>query len=175
MKRLSLTIPWMYFTGIQSGDISVLFFDKVRIPDAKKGDLISLYHNESVKKYFISGKPIAFKEVTNDIAKSAGFASRELLANHLMERYNIPQYNIFTSKSQIDDEIFYMIEIADDPVNTYYDGEVDVKMDIIPGTMVSANINNTEDFWDNYNALNTFSIPDSVKFNSWSYGKDERI
>ena len=137
MKDITLTLPWMYFTGIQNGDISIIFFDKVPFSEeVSKGDLITFHgFREKIKTYFDSCKIISFKEVTDDIAKKAGFANRDLLADHLMQRLNIEAYSILSHK-KIDDVLLYMLIITDDP--TFSDGEVEVKMDVLPKSMIRA-------------------------------------
>lgn len=136
MKDITLSLPWMYFTGIQNGDISIIFFDKVPFSkEVSRGDLITFHgFQKKIKTYFDSCKIISFREVTDDIAKKAGFANRDLLADHLIQRLNIEAHNIL-SHQKIDDVLLYMLIITDDP--TFSDGEVDMQMDVLPESMIS--------------------------------------
>lgn len=136
MKEFNLTLPWMYFSGLKNGDIKILFFEKLPFKeDLKKGDLIIFNDFDlKLKMYFDYSKILSFKDVTNDMAKKAGFANRELLCDHLMNRFDITSYS-FLSNSKIDKELFYMLVLTDDPV--FSDGEVEVKMNVVPGSMIS--------------------------------------
>ena len=84
-----LKIPYIYFSGVKNGDITVLFFEKAQLDGVKKGDLIEVSNiNEKIKMYFDSARLMIFKDVDDELAKEAGFATRDLLANHLYERFN---------------------------------------------------------------------------------------
>lgn len=135
MKENSLTLPWMYFSGLKRGEIRILFFDKFPFKeDVKKGDLITFVNfNSKIKMYFNYSEILPFKDVTDDIAKKAGFINRDLLAEHLIKRFNIESYS-FIGEPAIDDELFYMLVLVDDPV--FNDGEVEVKMNTLPGSMI---------------------------------------
>lgn len=115
MKEFTETLPWVYFKGIQDGKITVLFFEKMKMDGAAFGDLINFVHlGAKVKMYFDHGEIISFRDVTDEIAQKAGFANRELLSEHLMNRFNIESFD-FSIESKIDDELFYMVFIVDDP------------------------------------------------------------
>ena len=135
-KNFNLTLPWMYFNGIKSGDITVLFFDRYPFEgDIEKFDLITFSDfNTKIKMYFKDSKILAFKNVTEDLAKKAGFANKDLLAAHLIDRFNITSYTL-VGKPTICDELFYMLVLTDDPNLTASDGEVTLKFNVVPGTM----------------------------------------
>lgn len=126
MKEYRLSVPWMYFTGIERGKITALFFDKVpySLDGIKTGDLVKINLQDSCQKmYFERSNIISFNQVDDDLVKRAGFATKELLSYHLMDRFNIANFG--TSKhSKINNELFYVIYLIDDPEKiTFNDGE----------------------------------------------------
>lgn len=144
MKEYNLSIPWMYFTGIEAGEITVLFFDKIpfSLDKIKSGDLLKISIFDSCQKmYFDHSEIIPFKEVDNDLAKKAGFATKELLSSHLMERFDMLKYSL-SKESKIDNELFYVIYLVNDPEEiTFSDGECSCKVDY-DDNVISTYLNN---------------------------------
>ena len=132
MKEFNLSIPWMYFTGIEQGEISVLFFEKLPygFEEVEKGDLIKIETYGNVQKmYFDHSLILPFKDIDDSIARKAGFATRELLSAHLASRFDIKKYE-FTTTSKIDRELFYVVFLTDDPEKvSFSDGECSCKFD----------------------------------------------
>lgn len=129
MSAKVLNVEWMYFNGIRDGKITAVFFDTEKLPDLKKGDLFEIsFYKHTLKMYFNYSKKISFRQVSEDLAKKAGFETRELLCDHLINKYNISSFPLFNTESLIDDELFYVIVFTDDPEKiTYGDGEREYK------------------------------------------------
>lgn len=118
----TLSINWMYFTGIRDGKITALFFDCEKNYNLRKGDLFRIFYNKDheVKMYFDSAKVISFREVDDRLAKKAGFATKELLSSHLIKEYNLSDFH-FGVEDHLRDKLFYVITFVDDPSKIFYD------------------------------------------------------
>lgn len=117
-----LSINWAYFTGIRDGKITALFFDCEKNYNLRKGDLFKIFYNKDneVKMYFDSAKAMSFREVDDKLAKKAGFATKELLSNHLIKEYNLSDFH-FGVEDHLRDKLFYVITFVDDPSKLLYD------------------------------------------------------
>lgn len=57
---------------------------------------------------------VTFKDITEEDAERAGFLTKELLASHLCNIYNISFIPIGTYNSFLDNKLFYMVNFTDD-------------------------------------------------------------
>lgn len=126
MERL--VVNEMYFNGIKNGKITAIFFDHKVLDVLKKGDLFEIYNSseERLKMYLNEVKILSFGEVTDKLVQKAGFATKELLAYHLCQRYNITAFPLFGGVgSTINEELFCVVTFSEDIGDIYVDdGEV---------------------------------------------------
>lgn len=114
MTKFKQYVNEMYFEGIKNGKITALIFDEEVFPEAKRGDILELFNTlNSIKMYFVNSKICSFKDITTNDAKWLGFATKDLLAAHLIHKYHydIPLVNY---KKRLSGKLFYIVYIIED-------------------------------------------------------------
>lgn len=143
VTMLSLNVDWMYFNAIRDGKIHALFFPNEVLSGLKKGEIFKIDCGRStIKVYFKEVKMISFRNVTDKMVNEAGFKSKELLAYHLQQKYDIPNFTWITPNvsKAFEAELFFYIAFEDDPSKIFVsDGEVDYKLNSTSPTFGNVN------------------------------------
>lgn len=115
MKVHNISIDRKYYEPIRNGKITLLIFDKKVIQDGEIGDYILASHGSyDVKSRIVKAYVKAFENITEEEARKSGFITKDFLKDELINRFDLKATFSFELGSSIDNELFYIIEIAND-------------------------------------------------------------
>lgn len=122
MQKHNIKIDKKYFEPIRNKEITLLIFKKQCVYDFEDGDCVlaqfgSSYDVEAEisRTYYKS-----FKDITEEEAKAAGFLNKDFLKDELISVYDLKGLFSFVTGYDIDDELFFLVELKDDEKNYPY-------------------------------------------------------
>lgn len=120
MEVHNISINRKYFEPIRDGTISLLIFKKKVIHNGKIGDYILASFGSYDVKAKISGISIkAFEDITEKEARMAGFLNKDFLKDNLISEFDLKSnFNVLSSLENIDDELFFLVELKIDEDHT---------------------------------------------------------
>lgn len=113
MQIHDISINNKYFEPIRDGQITLLIFKQKTIHNETPGDfLLASRGSYDVKAKIIKTYLKTFKDITDKEARKAGFLNKDFLKDELIQQYDLKPYFNFETGSNIDNEIFFLIEIT---------------------------------------------------------------
>lgn len=113
MQIHDVSINNKYFEPIREGKITLLIFKQKVIHDETPGDfLLASRGSYDIKAKIIRTYLKSFKNITDEEARKAGFLNKDFLKDELIQLYDLKPYFSFETGSNIDNEIFFLVEVS---------------------------------------------------------------
>ena len=112
MQVHNISIKHKYFEPIRNGIINLLIFKTKVLDKESPGDyILAAKGNYDIKAKISRTYIKAFRDITNEEAKRAGFLNKDFLKEELIKEYDLNTVFSLASGHCIDEELFFLVEL----------------------------------------------------------------